>query len=70
MSEGVGGWLFLVVNVIFVVVLAAGLIYGSLMWRSWRKRPEAAAERDAKTRELFKGDTSSEDLRHDKHAER
>jgi hypothetical protein len=51
-----GGSLWLFIDVGLVVVLAAGLIYGMVMWRRWRQHPEAAAKRDEKTRELFHGE--------------
>ncbi len=54
MSEGVGGQLWFLIDVVLVVALAGGIIYGSVMWRRWRKHPVAAAEREAKTKENFK----------------
>ena len=32
-----GGWLFLVMDVLGALVLAAALIYGTVMWRHRRK---------------------------------
>jgi flagellar basal body-associated protein FliL len=32
-----GGWLWLIIDVVAVAVLAAGLIYGMTMWRRHRK---------------------------------
>jgi hypothetical protein len=54
MSGDAGGWLWLFIDVVLVALLAAGLIYGTMMWRKWRKHPVRAAEREQKTRELFR----------------
>jgi hypothetical protein len=57
-----GGALWLFIDVVLVAALAAGLIYGLLMWRRWKQRPTHVAEREQKTRELFrnKAETGSE----------
>jgi len=55
-----GGWLWLFINVGLVAVLGAALIYGSIMWRRWRQHPTQAAERDQKTRELFRDNAKSQ----------
>jgi len=47
------GWLSLIIDVVLVAILAAALIYGSLMWRRWRQHPDHAVEREQRTRELF-----------------
>jgi hypothetical protein len=54
MSGGISGQLWFIIDVLFVVALAGALIYGMVRWRQWRNHPTAAAEREAKTRELFK----------------
>ena len=53
MSGDTGGWLWLVIDVAFVVVLAAGLIYGISMWRSRRKDASTESQRDAATRRVY-----------------
>jgi flagellar basal body-associated protein FliL len=53
MNSDASGWLWLVIDVGLVVVLAGALIYGTMMWSRWKQSPEQAAERDRKTRELF-----------------
>jgi hypothetical protein len=52
MNGDAGGWLWFIIDVAFVALLAAALIYGISVWR---KRRSAAAERrrDAATRELY-----------------
>lgn len=52
MNSDAGGWLWLIIDVAFVAVFAAGLVYGLSMWH---KRRSAAAERvrDNATRELY-----------------
>jgi hypothetical protein len=53
MNSDAGGWLFFVMDVAFVALLAAALIYGVNVWR---KRRSAASEqmRDRATRELYR----------------
>jgi heme exporter protein D len=48
------GWLWAAVDVLFVIILAVALIYGTLQWRRFRPRPEQARQRDQATRELFR----------------
>jgi hypothetical protein len=52
MDNDAGGWLWLIINVAFVGVFAAALVYGV---STWRKRRSATAEqvRDNATRELY-----------------
>ena len=52
MNDDAGGWLWLIIDVAFVALLAGALIYGVNVWR---KRRSAAAERvrDNATRELY-----------------
>jgi hypothetical protein len=48
-----GGWMWLVIDVMLVAVLAGGLIYGIVMWRS-RHRDRATKEvRDEATERLY-----------------
>ena len=53
MSHEIGGWLWLVIDVLFVAALAAGMIYGTTMWCKWRPHPVETQERDRATREAF-----------------
>jgi hypothetical protein len=48
-----GGWLWLVMDVVFVVILAAALIYGTVMWRNRRRDPATERRRDQATDELY-----------------
>ena len=52
MNSDAGGWLFLIIDVAFVALLAAALVYGVNIWR---KQRSAAADqvRDNATRELY-----------------
>ncbi len=50
--EDVSGWMWLIVDVIFVAALAAALLYGMMMWRKRRSRGMEQV-RDDKTRELY-----------------
>ena len=45
-----GGWLWLVIDVVFVVLLAAGLIWGMMMWRSRRQK----ARTEQATKDLYR----------------
>ncbi len=51
MDSDVGGWLWLVIDVVFVAVLIAALIYGTVMWRTRRngRALEQASEQATKT---------------------
>jgi hypothetical protein len=52
MDGEAGGWLWLLIDVAFVVLLAGALVYGVT---TWRKRRSAAANRvrDDATRDLY-----------------
>jgi hypothetical protein len=54
-----GGWLWLLIDVAFVALLAAGLIYGMVMWRSRRKSADVA--RESATRRLYREQAKRED---------
>jgi hypothetical protein len=47
-----GSWVWLIVDVLFVILLAAGLIYGTMMWRARRGRP-AERRTEQATRQLY-----------------
>lgn len=49
-----GGWLWLLMNVGFVVVLAAALIWGTMRWRRRRTDTVARAERDRATLKSYR----------------
>jgi hypothetical protein len=48
--DDAGGWLWLLIDVVFVAILAAGLGYGIMMWRSRRRDPALERARDEATR--------------------
>jgi uncharacterized iron-regulated membrane protein len=50
--DDASGWMWVIVDVIFVAALAAALIYGTMMWRKRRSRGMEQV-RDDKTRELY-----------------
>jgi hypothetical protein len=50
--QDASGWMWIVVDVIFVAALAAALIYGTIMWHKRRSRGMQQI-RDDKTRELY-----------------
>jgi hypothetical protein len=53
MSGETGGWLWLSMDVIFVVVLAAALIYGLVMWHNRRRSRGLENVRDQATKDLY-----------------
>ncbi|MDP2296557.1 MAG: hypothetical protein Q8M24_13995 [Pseudolabrys sp.] len=53
MTEDAGGVLWLVINVLFVLTLGGALVYGTLMWRKYKKHPTQTVERDRATWEAF-----------------
>jgi cytoskeletal protein RodZ len=53
MHSELSGWLWLVIDVVFVGALGAILIYGTTAWRKRDKSPQATAARDAATRQLY-----------------
>lgn len=52
MSGEAGGWMWLLMDVALVAVLAAALAYGVMIWRR-RRSPAAEAARDRATRNLY-----------------
>jgi hypothetical protein len=53
MNSDAGGWLWLAVDVGFVVILAAALIYGIAMWRTRRRDPAMERRRDQATKDAY-----------------
>jgi flagellar biosynthesis/type III secretory pathway M-ring protein FliF/YscJ len=49
----VSGWLWLVIDVIFVLALAFALIYGTMQWRARRRNPAARQAGEEATRRLY-----------------
>jgi uncharacterized iron-regulated membrane protein len=60
MDSDVGGWLSLVIDVVFVGVLIAGLIYGTIMWRTRRRTRALEATRDHATKRLYESAAKNE----------
>jgi hypothetical protein len=54
MESDAGGWLWFVIDVIFVTALAAALIYGTFMWRGRSRNPTVNRIRDEVTKENFR----------------
>ena len=52
-----GGWLWLVIDVIFVLALAFALVYGTMQWRARRKNPQATEDA---TRRLYERSAENE----------
>ena len=55
MEADASGWLWFVIDVIFVIILGGALIYGTFMWRRLSRNPTVNRTRDEVTKE---------DLRH------
>jgi hypothetical protein len=54
MNSDAGGWLWLVIDVGFVVILAMALVYGIYMWRTRSRNPTVERIRDEATRETYR----------------
>jgi hypothetical protein len=54
MGGDAGGWLWLLIDVGFVAILAAAMIYGITMWHRRRRDPITERRRDEATRELYR----------------
>jgi hypothetical protein len=48
-----GGWMWLVIDVILVAVLAGGLVYGIMMWRRRHRDRVSQEVRDEATERLY-----------------
>jgi hypothetical protein len=48
-----GGWMWLLIDVGFVAVLAVALIYGIVQWRKRSRSPNVQQRRDQATRRLY-----------------
>ena len=60
MDNDVGGWLSLVIDVVFVAVLTVALIYGSIMWRTRRRSRALDATREQAIKTLYEGEAANE----------
>jgi hypothetical protein len=54
MDSDAGGWLWLVIDVGFVVILAVALAYGIYMWRTRSRNQTVERIRDEATREGYR----------------
>jgi hypothetical protein len=54
----IGGWLWVVIDVIAVAVLAGALIYGGSMWARRRRDPAIRQAQERATRELYQKERS------------
>jgi hypothetical protein len=54
MNSDAGGWLWLVIDVGFVVILAVALVYGIYMWRTRSRNQTVERIRDEATREGYR----------------
>jgi hypothetical protein len=54
MNSDAGGWLWLVIDVGFVVILAIALVYGIYMWRTRSRNQTVERIRDEATRETYR----------------
>jgi hypothetical protein len=49
-----GGWLWLIIDVLGVLILAGALVYGTIMWRNRRKDRATQQKRDQAVREIYR----------------
>lgn len=57
MHHEIGGWLWLAITVVMVLVLAGAMVYGTVMWKKWKRYPTEVRERNRATREAFRQDS-------------
>jgi flagellar biosynthesis/type III secretory pathway M-ring protein FliF/YscJ len=55
-----GGWMWLVIDVIFVLALAFALIYGTMQWRARRRNPLQKQATEDATRRLYERGAENE----------
>jgi hypothetical protein len=53
MGEGGGGYLWLLMDVVLVVILGGAIFYGIMQWRHRSRRPATEDARDEATRRLY-----------------
>ena len=61
MSNDAGGWLWLLIDVLFVGALAAAIIYGTVMWHNRRKDRAFTQKRDAATKVQYQAEAMKEE---------
>jgi heme/copper-type cytochrome/quinol oxidase subunit 2 len=54
MNLELGGWLWFVVDVLFVVVLGAAMVYGAVAYRRRSRNRNVEQNRDEATRQLYR----------------
>lgn len=54
MHHEIGGWLWLAIDVVMVLILGGALIYGTTKWRQWKKHPTKVKERDRAVKEAYR----------------
>jgi hypothetical protein len=67
MDDNGGGWMWFVVDVIFVAVLAFGMIYGTVMWRSRGKAGVSDRTREQATAENYRDEAKKERAQSEQH---
>lgn len=60
MDDNGGGWMWFVVDVIFVALLALGMIYGTIMWRTRGKSRVSDRTREQVTAENYREEAEKE----------
>jgi hypothetical protein len=58
MTSDFSGWLWVVVDVLAVVILAGAMIYGGRMWAHRRRDPATLRAQEQATRELYSRERS------------
>ena len=61
MRGDAGGWLWLLIDVGFVLILAIALVYGIAMWNTRRQSGVSDRERDEATRRLYRNPNAKQD---------
>ena len=55
-----GGWLWLAIDVIYVLALALALVYGTMQWRARRRNPAQQQATEDATRRLYERGAENE----------
>jgi flagellar biosynthesis/type III secretory pathway M-ring protein FliF/YscJ len=59
------GWLWFVVDVVFVALLVAAIIYGIMKWRHRRQDPAMEQVRENATRRVYRQEEATRRAKHE-----
>src|SRR5438105_785489 len=59
----IGGWLWLVIDVVLVAIFGAGIAYGMVMWQRRSRNPTLEQAREEATRRPYQSESDDEQHR-------